>query len=352
MSRPESIAKQADAKSSGASDTTHIVLTFENNRLTSELFGQFDQNLALIEQKLGVDARARGNQVAIQGDENAINQARRALDYLYERLQEGETLAASDVEGAIRMSVAADDQLVLPTMENKGKMAFAQIATRKKTIVSRTPTQDAYVRAMDRAELVFGVGPAGTGKTYLAVAHAAQLLERGLVEKIILSRPAVEAGERLGYLPGDMKEKVDPYLRPLYDALYDMMPGDKVERAITAGVIEIAPLAFMRGRTLANAAIILDEAQNTTSMQMKMFLTRLGENARMIVTGDPSQIDLPRGVKSGLVEALHILRGVDGVITVRFRGSDVVRHPLVGRIVEAYDAETTMIADSSKPGME
>lgn len=279
MSRPESIVEQTDTKPSGASDTTHIVLTFESNRLASELFGQFDQNLALIEQKLGVDARARGNQVAIQGDENTINQARRALDYLYERLQEGENLAASDVEGAIRMSVAADDQLVLPTMENKGKMAFAQIATRKKTIVSRTPTQDAYARAMDRAELVFGVGPAGTGKTYLAVAHAAQLLERGLVEKIILSRPAVEAGERLGYLPGDMKEKVDPYLRPLYDALYDLMPGDKVERAITAGVIEIAPLAFMRGRTLANAAIILDEAQNTTSMQMKMFLTRLGENA-------------------------------------------------------------------------
>jgi phosphate starvation-inducible PhoH-like protein len=205
---------------------------------------------------------------------------------------------------------------------------------------------------MDRAELLFGIGPAGTGKTYLAVAHAAQLLERGVIEKIILSRPAVEAGERLGYLPGDMKEKVDPYLRPLYDALYDMIQGDKVERAITAGVIEIAPLAFMRGRTLSNAAVILDEAQNTTAMQMKMFLTRLGENARMIVTGDPSQIDLPRGVKSGLVEALHVLRGVEGVVTVRFRDTDVVRHPLVSRIVAAYDAEYAMHAESNKAGDE
>jgi phosphate starvation-inducible PhoH-like protein len=236
------------------------------------------------------------------------------------------------------MAVAADDQLSLPTMERKAKLTMAQISTRKKTIVARTPTQDAYVRALERAELVFGVGPAGTGKTYLAVAHAAQLLERGMVEKIILSRPAVEAGERLGFLPGDMKEKVDPYLRPLYDALYDMMPADKVDRAITAGVIEIAPLAFMRGRTLANAAVILDEAQNTTSMQMKMFLTRLGENSRMIVTGDPSQIDLPRGVKSGLVEALQLLNGVEGISIVRFKDTDVVRHPLVGRIVRAYDS--------------
>ncbi|MBG18350.1 MAG: phosphate starvation-inducible protein PhoH, partial [Rhizobiales bacterium] len=290
--------------SAGASDTTHIALTFENNRLASELFGQFDQNLALIEQKLRVDARARGNTVTLTGDAVATNQARRTLDYLYDRLLKGSAVEASDVEGAIRMALAADDQLVLPTMERKGKLAMAQISTRKKTVIARTPTQDAYIRAMDRAELVFGVGPAGTGKTFLAVAHAAQLLERGSVERIVLTRPAVEAGERLGFLPGDMKEKVDPYLRPLYDALYEMMPSDRVERALAAGVIEIAPLAFMRGRTLSNAAIILDEAQNTTQMQMKMFLTRLGENGRMIITGDPSQIDLPRGVKSGLVEAL------------------------------------------------
>ncbi len=320
------------------SDANHFVLTFENNRFASELFGQFDQNLKLLEQRLNIDARARGNSVVITGDVLATNQARRTLDYLYDKLQKGGSVERSDVEGAIRMAVAADDQLTLPTMERKAKLTMAQVSTRKKTIIARTPTQDAYLRALERSELVFGVGPAGTGKTYLAVAQACQLLERGAVDKIILSRPAVEAGERLGFLPGDMKEKVDPYLRPLYDALYDMMAGDKVERAITAGVIEIAPLAFMRGRTLANAAVILDEAQNTTTMQMKMFLTRLGENSRMIVTGDPSQIDLPRGVTSGLVEALQLLNGVEGVSIVRFKDTDVVRHPLVARIVRAYDA--------------
>ncbi|SCB31804.1 PhoH family protein [Rhizobium hainanense] len=332
-----------------ASDANHFTLTFENNRFASELFGQFDQNLKLLEERLGIDARARGNSVVITGDVLATNQARRTLDYLYDKLQKGGNVERSDVEGAIRMAVAADDQLTLPTMERKAKLTMAQISTRKKTIIARTPTQDAYMRALERSELVLGVGPAGTGKTYLAVAHAAQLLERGAVEKIILSRPAVEAGERLGFLPGDMKEKVDPYLRPLYDALYDMMPGDKVERAITAGVIEIAPLAFMRGRTLANAAVILDEAQNTTSMQMKMFLTRLGENSRMIVTGDPSQIDLPRGVKSGLVEALQLLDGVEGITIVRFKDTDVVRHPLVARIVRAYDSTYATKAEESDP---
>ncbi|KQS81137.1 phosphate starvation-inducible protein PhoH [Rhizobium sp. Leaf384] len=329
-----------------ATDANHFVLTFENNRFASELFGQYDQNLKLIEQRLHVEARPRGNSVAISGDVTATNQARRALDYLYGRLQKGSTVEASDVEGAIRMAVAADDQLQLPTMEKKAKLNLAQISTRKKTIAARTPTQDAYIRALERSELVFGVGPAGTGKTYLAVAYAAQLLERGAVDRIILSRPAVEAGERLGFLPGDMKEKVDPYLRPLYDALYDMMPGDKVERAITAGVIEIAPLAFMRGRTLGNAAVILDEAQNTTTMQMKMFLTRLGENGRMIVTGDPSQVDLPRGTKSGLVEALQILKDVEGVSVVRFKDVDVVRHPMVARIVRAYEAQTAVPDES------
>jgi phosphate starvation-inducible PhoH-like protein len=199
--------------------------------------------------------------------------------------------------------------------------------------------QDAYIRAMDRSEMVFGLGPAGTGKTYLAVAFACALLERGAVERIILSRPAVEAGERLGFLPGDMREKVDPYLRPLYDALYDMMPADKVERGLSSGIIEVAPLAFMRGRTLSHAAIILDEAQNAIPMQMKMFLTRLGEEAKMVVTGDPTQIDLPHGQLSGLNEASRILAGVEGVAIVRFTGADVVRHPLVQRIVEAYEKD-------------
>ena len=348
MNGHELISSSSRQSKTSATDANHFVLTFENNRFASELFGQFDQNLKLLEERLRIDARPRGNSVAISGDVVATNQARRALDYLYGRLQSGASIDTSDVEGAIRMAVAADDQLQLPTMERKAKLTMAQISTRKKTIAARTPMQDSYIRAMERAELVFGVGPAGTGKTYLAVAHAAQLLERGAVDRIILSRPAVEAGERLGFLPGDMKEKVDPYLRPLYDALYDMMPGDKVERAITAGVIEIAPLAFMRGRTLANAAVILDEAQNTTAMQMKMFLTRLGENGRMIVTGDPSQVDLPRGVKSGLVEALQILKGVEGVSVIRFKDADVVRHPLVARIVRAYDSQTAVHDESEQ----
>ncbi len=321
----------------GASDMAHIVLTFDNNRLAKALFGQFDEHLARIEQVLGVDIRSKGNQLTIRGEGAATQQARRALDELYSQLQKGREISLSDIDGTLKMSVAADDQLSLPTLESKSKLFSAQISTRKKTIFARTPTQDAYMRALDRSELVFGVGPAGTGKTYLAVAHAAQLLERGLVERIILSRPAVEAGERLGFLPGDMKEKVDPYLRPLYDALYDMMPAEKVERALTAGVIEIAPLAFMRGRTLAHSAVILDEAQNTTSMQMKMFLTRIGEGSRMIVTGDPSQIDLPNGQVSGLVEALRVLEDVENIVTVRFSEKDVVRHPLVAAIVGAYD---------------
>ncbi|MBB5090347.1 phosphate starvation-inducible PhoH-like protein [Pseudochrobactrum saccharolyticum] len=325
----------------GASDMAHIVLDFDSNRLASALFGQFDENLAYIEQKLGVDVRSKGNQLILRGEATATAQARMALDHLYSLLQKGHDLSKSDVDGALRMAATAtpvrDDQLCLPTLETKTRLSAAQISTRKKTIFARTPTQDAYMRAMERSELVFGTGPAGTGKTYLAVAHAAMLLERGLVERIVLSRPAVEAGERLGFLPGDMKEKVDPYLRPLYDALYDMIPADKVERALAAGVIEIAPLAFMRGRTLAHAAVILDEAQNTTSMQMKMFLTRLGEGSRMIVTGDPSQIDLPTGQKSGLVEALEILGDVENIVTVRFSDKDVVRHPMVAAIVRAYE---------------
>ena len=322
--------------SASQGDMEHIVLDFDDNRLATLLFGQFDQHLALIEQQLGIEAVARGNQVNLQGEKTATRQARIALQHLYSRLQKGEVIETGDVEGAVRMA-GADNQPDLPEMEKPGLLSMAKIGTRKKVIQARTPTQDAYIRAMDRAELVFGVGPAGTGKTYLAVAYAASLLERGVIDRIILSRPAVEAGERLGFLPGDMKDKVDPYLRPLYDALYDMIPGDKVEREIQSGVIEIAPLAFMRGRTLANAAVILDEAQNTTSMQMKMFLTRLGENSRMIVTGDPSQIDLPGGVKSGLVEALNILKPIKGIVKVEFTAKDVVRHKLVADIINAYD---------------
>ena len=329
--------KNASKPKKNAPRRDSIALEFNENQLASQLFGQFDQHLAMLEQQLHVEAGARGNKVHLTGDSTAIHQARTALEHLYGRLQAGEEIQPGDVDGAIRLAVA-DNQLVLPDMGKTGLMSMAKIGTRKKVIQARSPTQDKYIRAMDRAQLVFGIGPAGTGKTYLAVAYAAALLERGAIDRIILSRPAVEAGERLGFLPGDMKDKVDPYLRPLYDALYDMIPAEKVERGITSGVIEIAPLAFMRGRTLANAAVILDEAQNTTSMQMKMFLTRLGENSRMIVTGDPSQIDLPGGIKSGLLEAVDLLDSIEGVSIVRFKSEDVVRHRLVAEIVNAYDA--------------
>ena len=318
--------------------SSQLELAFEDNRLAAQLYGDFDQHLALIEQRLKVTATPRGNHLLLKGPASAVDQGRRVLESLYGMLEEGKPLDIANVDTMIRMIESEDSQLSLPTLEKKGKVRMAQIATRKATIVARTPAQDAYMRAMERAELIFGIGPAGTGKTYLAVAHAATLLERGDINRIILSRPAVEAGERLGFLPGDMKEKVDPYLRPLYDALYDMMRPEHVERCITSGVIEVAPLAFMRGRTLANAVVILDEAQNTTSMQMKMFLTRLGENSKMIVTGDPSQVDLPRGEKSGLVEATALLEGIEGVHISRFGDKDVVRHALVGRIVRAYDA--------------
>ena len=336
MARPIPAAEHGATVLAG--EGAHIVVAFDDNRLVPELFGEFDQNLAMIEQRLGVDMVARGNQVTIRGRPEACTRARLALDLLYGRLQQGHEISSGDVDGAVRMAEAAETQLSLPTLEPKGRLAMAEISTRRRTVLARTPSQDAYIRAFDRAELTFGIGPAGTGKTYLAVAYGAAMLERGAVDKVILSRPAVEAGERLGFLPGDLREKVDPYLRPLYDALYDMMPADRVERGLQSGVIEVAPLAFMRGRTLANAVIILDEAQNTTSMQMKMFLTRLGEGSRMIVTGDPSQIDLPPGQVSGLVEATDLLKGVAGIAQIRFTSADVVRHPLVARIVEAYDS--------------
>jgi phosphate starvation-inducible PhoH-like protein len=331
------------------SHSSQLELAFEDNRLAAQLYGDFDQHLALIEQRLSVQATPRGNHVMLKGAASAVDQARRVLESLYGQLEEGSGLDVATVDAVIRMIETEDSQLTLPTLEKKGKVRMAQIATRKATIVARTPAQDAYMRAMDRAELVFGVGPAGTGKTYLAVAHAATLLERGDINRIILSRPAVEAGERLGFLPGDMKDKVDPYLRPLYDALYDMMRPEHVERCITSGIIEVAPLAFMRGRTLANAVVILDEAQNTTSMQMKMFLTRLGENSKMIVTGDPTQVDLPRGEKSGLIEAVKLLEGVEGVHISRFNDKDVVRHALVGRIVRAYEADTAARLAAQNP---
>ncbi len=309
-----------------------VVVPFDDNRHLHRLLGEFDSHLALVEDRLGIEAHAHGNVVILSGSESGCAIARGVLEELYARVVKGEAVGAGDFDGLIRH--ARQETVPGATASGDGP---AQVATRRRVVKARTPAQSTYMRALEKFDLVFGIGPAGTGKTYIAVARAAHCLERGLVEKIILSRPAVEAGERLGFLPGDMREKVDPYLRPLYDALYDVLPPEKVERDLEAGIIEIAPLAFMRGRTLANAFVILDEAQNTTSMQMKMFLTRLGENSKMVITGDPSQIDLPPGMRSGLEEAVALLDGVMGIEAVRFANGDVVRRDLVARIVEAYD---------------
>src|ERR1700719_1266839 len=318
-----------------ANAATQIVVTFDDNRLASALFGQYGQNLALIERRLGVAAEQRGNHVTVAGSRDACEQARHVLEGLYDELKRGHDLTTGDVEGAIRLAIAQGSLFDFDATTSRG--SFEEINLRKRPVRARTARQDAYIRALSRNSLVFGIGPAGTGKTWLAVAYAIALFERKEVDRIILSRPAVEAGERLGFLPGDLREKVDPYLRPIYDALYDLMDSRVGERALQTGEIEIAPLAFMRGRTLTNAVIILDEAQNTTSMQMKMFLTRLGENSRMIVTGDPSQVDLPPGQTSGLAEAVRLLDGVEGIGHTAFTAADVIRHELVGRIVEAYD---------------
>ncbi|WP_031550304.1 PhoH family protein [Parvularcula oceani] len=313
---------------------TTETLVFDDNALVSDLCGPHDANLLLIENALGVRLDAKGNTIALRGQDGARWQAKEALRALYGRLEGGEGLSSADVEGALRLSAtAAEGKAEKP----KGAGAAPVLTLPKRTIAPRSAAQADYMRKLSANELTFGVGPAGTGKTYLAVAHAASAFLRGEVERLILSRPAVEAGERIGFLPGDMKEKVDPYLRPLYDALYDTMHTDYVDRRIAAGDIEIAPLAFMRGRTLSRAAVILDEAQNATIGQMKMFLTRLGEGSRMTVTGDPSQTDLPDARQSGLQDALSLLTEIDGVAVTRFTGEDVVRHRLVGEIVRAYD---------------
>jgi phosphate starvation-inducible protein PhoH and related proteins len=325
---------------------TQIVVAFDDNRLASALFGQYGQNLALIERRLGVVAEQRGNHVTVAGSRDGCEQARHVLEALYDQLKRGQDLATGDVEGAIRLAIAQGSLFDFDAAT--ARTSFEEINLRKRPVRARTAGQDAYIRALRRNSLVFGIGPAGTGKTWLAVAYAIALFERKEVDRIILSRPAVEAGERLGFLPGDMREKVDPYLRPIYDALFDLMDSRIAERALQTNEIEIAPLAFMRGRTLSNAVIILDEAQNATSMQMKMFLTRMGESSRMVVTGDPSQVDLPSGQRSGLAEAVRLLADVDGIACVVFTHEDVIRHELVAKIVAAYDNASRPLRSGGK----
>jgi len=329
--------QQASRIEGGTPDgQAELTLTFEDNRLAALVFGQYDQNLAKLERRLGVEANANGNHVTLKGGSEACDYARRVLENIYDRVKGGQHVSLGDVEGAIQEGAM---QGSLFPGEGDGKsQVFDQISTRKRGVVrARNAAQDLYLRSLRRFELVFAEGPAGTGKTWLAVGHAVSLLEKGEVERIVLSRPAVEAGERLGFLPGDMRDKVDPYLRPIYDALHDFMDGRLVERGLQTGMIEVAPLAFMRGRTLSNACVLLDEAQNASSMQMKMFLTRLGEGSRMIVNGDPSQTDLPVGQKPGLTEAIALLAPLEGIGHVVFREGDVVRHDLVRRIVGAYE---------------
>ena len=316
-------------------------LHFDDNRLLVALFGEHDKNLAQIESRLGVALISRGNRLAVSGADGAVEIACKALEQLYKRLQIGEPVDAAEVDAALRMA----------NEPAKGRRSDAPvITTRRRRITARTPLQAAYIEAMMDKELVFGLGPAGTGKTYLAVCFAVESLLKGDVDRIVLSRPAVEAGEHLGFLPGDMREKVDPYLRPIYDALHDTMAADQVVKRIENGEIEIAPLAFMRGRTLSSAFVILDEAQNTSSVQMKMFLTRLGENSRMVVTGDLSQVDLPPGALSGLSDALATLKGLDQAAFIKFTDADVVRHPLVASIVRAYAARGSKGNSKKKDG--
>ncbi|GAB5488565.1 MAG: PhoH family protein [Parasphingorhabdus sp.] len=335
-------------KTSNENKTNLITLDveFDDPQLLGDLFGEYDRNIVAIENRLGVYIAARGQKLKIEGQEEAAMQARDVLTGIYNRIENGQEIDAGAVEAIIAM--AADPRVAKTAKAVTGKGSSRKdvseppkimIKTKKKTIFPRSTRQAVYMEALAKDDLIFSLGPAGTGKTYLAVAQAVSQLITGTVDRLILSRPAVEAGEKIGFLPGDMKEKVDPFLRPLYDALYDTLPAEQVERRIESGEIEIAPIAFMRGRTLADAFVILDEAQNTTPAQMKMFLTRFGMNSRMVICGDPKQVDLPGDAASGLADAVHKLRDVENVSVVKFGASDVVRHPLVGKIVEAYEGK-------------
>jgi phosphate starvation-inducible PhoH-like protein len=308
-------------------ETASVHIQFDDNSLLPLLFGAHDKHLARIEKQLDVSLASRGNHVTIAGPADAAETARTALRNLYTQIKNGESVNESLIDAVVRMA-----------HEDAPGREAGLIQIHRKRIAPRSKAQDRYIKAIQDNDMVFAIGPAGTGKTYLAVCAAVEMFNAGKIDRIILSRPAVEAGERLGFLPGDMQEKIDPYLRPLFDALHDTLPGEQVVRRIANGEFEIAPLAFMRGRTLSNAFVILDEAQNTTPTQMKMFLTRLGDNSRMVITGDLSQVDLPAGTLPGLKDAVETLEGVPGIRFVRFSDADVVRPPLVAQIIRAYDA--------------
>jgi phosphate starvation-inducible PhoH-like protein len=321
------------------SDLHHQIVEFPDNFLLIDLCGEHDRNLTEIERTLDVQILRRGNQLAVHGDAGQVAEAVQVLHALYERLESGKEVAQGDIDRELRMGGDSDTAADGGDQLEMFKGGRVEIKTRKKLVEPRTEAQKAYVRSLFDKELAFGIGPAGTGKTYLAVAVGVSMFIEGHVDRIILSRPAVEAGEKLGYLPGDLKEKVDPYMQPLYDALNDFLPPKQLAKLIEDKKIEIAPLAFMRGRTLSRAFVVLDEAQNATTMQMKMFLTRLGEGSRMVVTGDRTQIDLPRGVASGLHDAERLLKTIPKIGFNYFTAKDVVRHPLVAAIIEAYEAD-------------
>ncbi len=333
----------------GKAANTTSVLEFRKNALLPILFGEHNSHLQHLEKKLGIDISSRGNQITLAGDKTSVKTAENILYSLWDAIQSKRDVGIAEIDAELRFQKDSDDNTRLGKMagklghKSKDKPSMHDeslvIKTKKKTIIPRSPNQGVYIKAIQDHEMVFGLGPAGTGKTYLAVAMAVEQFLNGTVERLIFCRPAVEAGERLGFLPGDMKEKVDPYLRPIYDAMHDMMPWDMIEKKMDLGEIEVAPLAFMRGRTLSNAFVILDEAQNTTTAQMKMLLTRIGERSRMVINGDLTQTDLPIGVKSGLRDAYETLDGIDDIAFVHFKKEDVIRHHLVSKIVNAYESK-------------
>ena len=308
----------------------HVII--EDNAIAVALFGETGENLKRLEKKLGVKLDARGNMIVVHGESQKVQMAERLLKEFCELMQKGYVVHPTDIDYAIR-AIEMDKDVHLVDMF----MDTVYISFKKKVISPKSPAQKRYIDAIRKYDIVFGIGPAGTGKTYLAMAMAVAALSKREVERIILTRPAVEAGEKLGFLPGDLAAKVDPYLRPLYDALHDMIDFERAEKLIERGTIEVAPLAFMRGRTLNDSFVIMDEAQNTTSEQMKMFLTRLGFSSRAVITGDITQIDLPLAKPSGLVEAQKILQGVGGIGFAYFTEKDVVRHPLVQEVIKAYE---------------